>query len=104
MLKKLVYVDTSPIHGRGVFARKTIKRGRRIGCYEGKKTKENDTYVLWTQDENGKDIGIDGRNMLKYLNHSDEPNAEFSDELELIAIRRIHPGDEITFHYGDDWE
>ncbi|MBI1357058.1 MAG: SET domain-containing protein-lysine N-methyltransferase [Acidobacteria bacterium] len=60
-------------------------------------------YVLWVDDGDGVWRGIDGQNELRYLNHSSQPNAGF-DGPELYALRTIRVGDEITFHYGDEWE
>nr|WP_242470281.1 SET domain-containing protein [Allochromatium vinosum] len=37
--------------------------------------------------------------MLRWLNHSDDPNAEF-DGFELYARRTIAVGSEITIDYG----
>ncbi|MGD8379533.1 MAG: SET domain-containing protein-lysine N-methyltransferase [Gammaproteobacteria bacterium] len=98
-LTRMIYVDDSPIHGRGVFARVDITAESFIGTYEGPVVEDNDTYVLWVDER----IGRDGRNELRYLNHSSRPNAEF-DGFDLYAIEDIPAGAEITFHYGDDWD
>lgn len=101
-LEKIVEVRDSGIHGKGVFAKTHIKEGDYIGFYSGEETDENSTYVLWITNEDGNEFGIDGTSKLKYLNHSDEPNAGF-DSQELYAERDINPGEEITFHYGDEF-
>ncbi len=95
-------VKASPIHGKGLFATREIKKDRLIGTYEGPETSEDGTYVLWCYDEEDNLFGIDGRNDLRFANHSSRPNAIFLGD-ELIALRPIEPGEEITFHYGDDW-
>jgi SET domain-containing protein len=97
------YVANSPIHGRGLFAKKKIRKGVHIGIYEGKKVKRDGTHVLWVEDEKKGWFGINGVNELRYLNHSKRPNAEFEGE-ELYAIRPIATGAEITFDYGEDWD
>ncbi|MEM7261676.1 MAG: SET domain-containing protein-lysine N-methyltransferase [Planctomycetota bacterium] len=99
----LAYVDKSPIHGKGLFAQKRIKKGECIGTYEGKRTRSDGMHVLWVEETDGKWIGIKGENELKYLNHSSKPNAEFDGD-ELFAIRAIKKGEEITFDYGEEWE
>lgn len=101
-LSQLFEVEDSPIHGKGVFSKQAIEEGEYIGSYEGPSTQENDTYVLWMEDDNGEWEGCDGQNELKYLNHSDEPNAEF-DGLDLYSIAEIEPGDEVTFDYGEEF-
>lgn len=96
-------VKKSPIHGKGVFATDTISKDTLIGTYEGTETYEDGTYVLWCYDEEDALFGIDGKNDLRFANHSKEPNSIFLGD-ELIALRKIKPGEEITFHYGEDWE
>lgn len=98
-----VVVGESPIHGRGLFAARVIEAGERIGTYSGPRSSAIDTYVLWVEDEQGNEYGIEGRNDLRFVNHSAEPNAVF-EGLELHALRRIEPGEEITHHYGEEWD
>lgn len=98
-----IVVGRSPIHGRGVFARRRLRPGAWIGTFEGERTTRDGEHVLWVQTEDGGEFGLRGRNELRFLNHSREPNAEF-EGAELYAIRNIQPGVEITFHYGDAWE
>ena len=38
---------------------------------------------------------------LRYINHSDEPNAVYFDTLEVCALTDIAPGEEITHDYTD---
>lgn len=90
----------SAIHGTGLFARRTIRRGVHIGTYEGPRVRTDGTYVLWIQ-EQGRPVGRRGENELRYLNHSDRPNAEF-DGFELYALRTIRAGEEITINYHPD--
>lgn len=94
---------TSAIHGKGAFARHAIAEGTHIGDYDGTPTGDDGTYVLWVEGDDGDFHGIDGTGVLRWLNHSSSPNAEF-DGPELYALRDIAEGEEITFHYGDEWE
>jgi len=97
-----VEVKSSAIHGLGVFAGRAIEAGARVGVYEGAVTEDNGTYVLWVMQEDGTELGIDGRNELRFLNHSAQPNCEF-DGTDLLALAEIPAGRELTFHYGEDW-
>ena len=54
-----IEVRESPIHGKGVFARRRLRLGQWIGRFEGDETTENGTYVLWLIDEDGS--GRDSR-------------------------------------------
>ena len=97
-----IEVLPSRIHGKGVFATSFIKRGERIGRYVSRKTNRDGMYVLWL--EKGDEWkGYNGYGRLRFLNHSSKPNAEMRD-LDCYAIRRIRQGEEVTFHYGDDWD
>ena len=95
-------VRRSPIHGRGLFARAVIPAGQRIGLYEGPVTARDGDYVLWLDDDDLGEVGIDGQNELRYVNHSRRPNAVFEGQ-ELFALETIPPGAEITHDYGEDW-
>jgi len=95
-------VRPSRIHGRGLFALRRIAEGDAIGTYEGPRTQRVDDHVLWIYDEAGNEYGIDGRNELRFVNHSRRPNAVF-EEAELVALRDIEPGEELTHDYGEDW-
>ena len=94
------YVDESPIHGHGLFARVDIEVDEYIGTYEGPATQKNGMHVLWTwNEERERWEGINGKNEMRFLNHSDEPNADWW-ETDLYAIKPIAQGEEITFDYG----
>jgi len=95
-------VRESAIHGRGIFAARRIPEDVEIGRYRGVETDEDGTYVLWCYDENNELFGILGSNDLRFTNHSSEPNAIFLGD-ELISLRVIEPGEEITFDYGPEW-
>jgi len=94
----LVYVTASNIHGKGLFARKCISAGTLIGQVEGRPTSIDGPYVLWLTQ--GK--GVEVRCQLKYINHSDEPNAIYYDTLEVVALRDIRRGEEITHNYDSE--
>jgi SET domain-containing protein len=97
-----VYKAPSKIHGNGLFAKVDINKGQLIGTYEGPMAKRDGTYVLWVFEEGRDPVGRSGRNLLRYLNHQEEGNAEF-DGFDLYALKDIAPHDEITFNYGG-WE
>lgn len=92
----------STIHGTGVFATAPIREGDVIGRYEGDPTTDDGPHVLWVETDDGDWEGIDGTGVLRFLNHSRTPNVEF-DGPELSALRDIAPGEELLFHYGDEW-
>lgn len=58
--------------------------------------------MLWVFEDDKQPVGRSGRNLLRYLNHQDQGNAEF-DGFDLFALKDIKPNEEITFDYGG-WE
>lgn len=101
---------SSSIHGTGVFAKQSIKKGENVGVLGGvivptKEIREywklmghvgiqisNDFFIVPTTREELEEKGV--------FNHSCEPNLGFSDSITLIAIRDIQPGEELVFDYA----
>jgi hypothetical protein len=100
----LVYVASSPIHGEGLFAACALKAGQLIGFYKGDIVDAHDhksdgMHVLWIEEEDDHWVGYDGKNSMRFMNHSDQPNAEMN-ELECYALVDIPARQEITIDYG----
>ena len=102
-LKAYFHVQDSPIHGKGLFASVTLEKDCYLGTYDGPETRENGMHVLWVQHDDKEWIGRDGKNLLRYLNHTRSPNAEF-DGFDLYAITTIAPNEEVTIDYGDEFD
>ena len=107
-LEVLYYVDDSGIHGKGLYARISIKKGQYMGSYNGPEGPEygcnaidNGSHVLWVEEEDGKWIGRNGKNILRYLNHHKNPHAEFNG-FDLYAVKDIKEGEELTIDYGEE--
>lgn len=94
----MFYTKKSPLHGTGLFAARTIKKGEVIGVIPYQPVDEDGPYVLWLGDQ-----GIRVDSDLKYINHSPNPNACYCDDLDVIALKTIKKDEEITHNYGDDW-
>lgn len=93
-----IAVADSAIHGRGVFVTRPMQAGTVIGEFQGTPTTVDGMHVLWLSEEEGLRV----ENELRYVNHSDTPNAE-AQGVELVALRNLQVGEEITFHYGPEW-
>ncbi len=101
--------------GLGLFATEEIEKGTRIVEYFGplldcSKPKHDAIENKYLFELNGR-WTIDGsvrRNIARYANHACRPNAE-SDvhprlkKVYIRAIKKIRPGDEITYDYGTDY-
>ena len=90
------YVTGSEIHGRGLFASIDISEGSIIGWLSGKPCTRDGRYVLWISETRGIEVLCD----LKYINHSDHPNACYYDDLSVVALRDIVADEEITHDYN----
>lgn len=98
-MKKHLEAKNSGIHGKGLFAKKKIKKDTVLGFCEAKPSKKIGPYTLWL--DNGKKVDVKCK--LKYINHSKKPNVSYFDDLSVVALRTIKPGEELTHDYGDDW-
>jgi SET domain-containing protein len=97
---KLTYIGDSKIHGQGLFARKSIPRDSIIGRIQGKPCTRDGTHVLWLNEKEGVRVSCN----LKYINHSDTPNACYYDDLTVVVLREIDQDEEITHNYASaDW-
>ena len=92
---KKIYVKKSPIHGNGLFAKEKIKAGEIIGVVKGKPTDTDGPHVLWVDGIKGFEVSC----QLRFINHSDNPNAVYYNTLEVCALRDIGAGEEITHDY-----
>lgn len=95
-------VRASAVHGNGVFAAAPLRAGQLIGRFEGEATTQDGTYVLWIIDDDEQEIGIEGRNGLRFLNHSGKPNAEFVGQ-DLYALCDLPSEAELMIDYGEGW-
>ncbi len=109
-------VRNSPIHGRGVFATRTIRKGSKVIEYRGDRTtwdaalerppsdpdNPHHTFFFETSDGGIIDANIRG-NAARWINHSCDANCqsfEYDDGRVFIEARRtIRKGEEITYDY-----
>ncbi len=112
MSKKLfqnkIAVKKSKIHGFGVYAEKTIKKGEMIEqCYFIVSKKGGDKALEdYYFDAKGKYALFTGFGSI--YNHSDDANADYKINLktkivDIRAERTIKKGEEIFVSYGDEW-
>ncbi len=94
-LRTRVYVANSPIHGKGLFAAKSLKANKVVGRLHGMLTDKEGTYVLWLE----KNLGLEITNELRFINHSSDPNCELTD-LDVVTLRPIAEDEELTHDYG----
>lgn len=112
---RLYVVRPSGIHGKGVFARKTIRKGSRIIEYRGVRTTmelvneqpDSDpdnpyhTFIFELSDGTVIDAGVRG-SAARWVNHSCAPNCETIEEdgrVYIHARQSIRAGEELTYDY-----
>lgn len=120
---KTIEARKSGIHGRGVFALAGFDPGERVVRYKGAlRTHDQVDADYGEQEENGHtflftlndtyviDANIQGT-VARWINHSCDPNCEavveedeqgrpHKDKVFIEALKRIEPGDELTYNYG----
>ncbi len=117
--KKKFIVEDSTVHGKGVFAAKDIKKGKKIIEYKGEViswTEANLRYVELNGHSHTMFFGIDDKtvidgddngNAAKYINHSCKPNAEARNKkgrIFIYALKDIKKGKEIFYDYKLEFE
>ena len=96
-----VMLESSDSHGKGVFACEPIAQGECLMTFSGAlftraQVDFNDYHLQIDEDMYlGPSRGLDD-----YVNHSCEPNSGFRAGLDLVALRDILPGEEVTWDYG----
>ena len=125
----LYEIRTSPIHGRGLYARNLIEKDTWVVQYVGEKIDKEESerrsnellekakidgsakvYMFILNDKWDIDGNVE-HNDARLVNHSCDPNVEAQiwqeKEIWFVAMRDIQPGEEFFFNYGfelDTWE
>lgn len=97
--------------GLGLFAGDAIKKGMFVVEYTGKKLKgkkadESTGKYLFELDKHTIIDGKGRENIARYINHSCKPNCEVvieGGQILIKSIKNIKIGDEITYHYGEEY-
>ncbi len=117
-------VRNSKIHGKGVFATATIRKGRRLIEYVGRRIPESLADEVYAEEDgkpshtflfaldNGDVIDATvGGNDSRWINHSCAPNCEAVGEdadgeehIFIEAIRSIKPGEELAYDYSFEFD
>lgn len=90
-------------YGRGVFAKQPIRKGEIIAVFDGPTF--DGEFEDWTEDllnhaiQFGKDRWRDSKGLARVLNHSCEPNCGIKGLFKIVTMRRIEPGEELTWDY-----
>ena len=106
------YLEKSPVHGFGVFAKELIKKGSKVWEFNPifdvrftdaeferlpPSVKDEIEHHLYQPEPGG--VLYYESTMGRYMNHSREPNVDFSDVGVGWATRDIKLGEELTCDY-----
>ncbi|MDB4936541.1 MAG: hypothetical protein JWP87_3513 [Labilithrix sp.] len=106
----------SPVHGTGVFATRTIRKGEELIEYAGERITHEEadrrhadkaeddghTFLFTIDAKTVVDAGVDG-NDARFINHSCDPNCEvvISDGRLLVeTIKTVKAGEELAYDYN----
>ncbi len=101
-----IYIGKSKLHGKGIFAKRDIKKGEIVFLIKGQKIKflinnEKQAKIAglnWVGI--GKNEWIDPIKHCIYFNHSCEPNSAIKGKVTVVALRNIKKGEEVAFDYS----
>jgi SET domain-containing protein len=122
--RSAIAVKTSPIHGKGVFAKAEISKGTPIIEYEGERISwklaerrhphdpDQPNHTFYFSLEDGRVIDANhGGNAARWINHSCKPNCEAKEgsydgaaRVFIFAKRDLVPGEELFYDYSLDVE
>ena len=102
-------IRSSAIHAAGCYTTTSVRKGTRVAEYTGPRMSKDEadaanedspiTYLFGLGDGS---VVIDGHCMAMFINHSCDPNCETEEiagRVLITAIRKIDPGEEITYDY-----
>jgi SET domain-containing protein len=99
---KKAEVRKSGNKGKGIFAKKLIKKGERIASFDGQiyeyEHRWND-YLRNHTIQFEKRRWRDSKGIAVFINHSCEPNCGVKNLFDIVAMRDIKKDEEITWDY-----
>lgn len=99
-----LFVADSSIGGSGLFARAPIEPGETISIWGGSIVSDDELrklehHISAAVDE-GLNMLIDPESIIRFGNHSCDPNVWMADDVTTVARRRIKAGQEVTIDYA----
>lgn len=103
-----VEIRPSAIHGKGMFALATFEQDEMVAVWGGRFVSRGDAEQARFAGKAVQQIGEglfevfdrDQPGPTYYHNHSCEPNTGMEDEVTIVAMRAVRPGEELTIDYA----
>jgi uncharacterized protein len=102
-----VEVRRSPIHGLGVYARRSFEAGEVVLRWDTSRRLTAEELASLPEEERRYTHPFDALTTIlvqppeRYVNHSCDNNTSVRDFCD-VAVRRIEPGEEVTSDYSSD--
>ena len=93
----MIEARKSNVHGMGLFATQDIKADTDLGKCKGNWCQPGGIHVLWVSERENFLVTCD----LKYINHGDNPNVAYFDDLTVGTLRDVKRDEELLHNYGD---
>jgi SET domain-containing protein len=106
----MLRVGDAGVKGKGVFAARRIEPAEMVWDYAGQERWIKDIpSELWKycfQVDYDRYVVPEKASAGWFMNHSCEPNCVIMGRTKVVALRRIEPGEEVTFDYSTNvgWE
>lgn len=103
MDSKKITLRKTKKYGWGVYAKERIRKGTRLASFHGPVYDNN--FDKWTKDllahtiQFGRTLWRDSRGLARYMNHSCSPNCGIKNLFDVVAMRTIQKGEQITWDY-----
>ena len=106
--RKLAVRSCTDKPGRGVFAAETVEAGELVAVWGGRIVARAEAEALppeWrryvVQVEEAQFLApLEPLDAAELINHCCQPTCGLSGQIALVALRRLRPGEEITFDYA----
>ena len=90
--------------GKGIFAAKNLSPGNVLMHITGTPLTFEDTVALGNKESHSMQVGLHQYILVEppflYSNHSCDPNCGITENLELVTIRPVSKGEELTWDYS----
>ncbi len=97
-IKNKLLVQSSSIHGQGLFTTVKIPKNKLLGRCSTSLTETPSDYSLLINNDNLYNINC----VFRFINHSSKPNIIIYDDFDVVALRDIQKDEELFHDYG--WE
>ena len=90
--------------GKGIFATTDLPPGVPLIEVSGQKMNFEETVALGNKESHSMQIGLHDYILVEppflYSNHSCDPNCGINEDLQMITIKPVHKGEELTWDYS----